>query len=256
MHRFSSRRALLILALASTLSASVLASGPPRTYAAISLIADGLRNVGYEASTGSLLASNPVEVVPVGFDVLELPALRAVTGAVMAADKAAKVMPLKITDPAVYSRQGALVSGDRASLPDDMLAPLKQSGVTHLVLVTRHRAEARMDTGTFKLGTGSVEGVGFYLDRVTPIQAIGQSEVTTGYLAPYVYLRVALIDLQTLKVVNSQVSAVGKAITAAGKRVGADPWTILGDAEKIETLKGMIQSQLTSAIGKLLASPT
>ena len=256
MPRFNSRRVLLATALACSLAGSVHAADPPRTYAAISLIADGLRNVGHEGTTGSLLAANPVEVVPMNFDVLELPALRAVLGAVMAADSKAKVMPLKITDAAVYARQGNLVSGDRAALPDDMLAPLRQSGVTHLVLVTRHRAEARMDTGMLQLGTGNVEGVGFYLDRETRLKGIGRSELTTGYLAPFVYLRVALIDLSTLKVINSQVSTAGKVITAADKNVGADPWAILSDPEKIETLKGMIQRQIAGAVSKLLGSPT
>ena len=256
MPYFQSRRAVFTLAFAATLAMPVVANEPVRTYAAISLIADGLRHVGHEASTGSLLSTNPVEVVPLGFDVLELPALRAVLGAVMASDTKGKVMPLKITDAAVYKRQAVMVSGDKASLPDDMLAPLKQAGVTHLVLVTRHRAEARMDAGTAKLGTGWVEGVGFYLDRETPIKAIGQSELTTGYIAPFVYLRVALIDMQSLKVVSTQVSTAGRVITASNRNVGADPWTILSDAEKIETLKSMIQGQIADAVSKLLASPT
>ena len=250
------RRAVLALVLGASLAPPALANEAPRTYAAISLIADGLRAVGHEATTGSLLANNPVDITPLGFEVLELPALRAVLGAVMAADKTAKVMPLKITDASVYARQGAFVTGDRAALPGELLEPLRQSAITHMVLVTRHRAEARLSTGVVTLGSGSVEGVGYYLDRDTSLRGIGRSEQTTGYLAPYVYLQAALIDLKTLKVVRTEISTVGKVITASGKNVGADPWNILGDAEKIETLKGMIQTQVTRAVSKLLASPT
>lgn len=247
------RRALLVLVASNALAMPALATEAPRTYAAMSLIADGLRSVGHEGTTGSLLAVNPKEVTPLDFDVLELPALRAVLGAVMAADTKAKVMPLKITDAAVYARQGDFIDGDRAALPGNLLDPMRQSGVTHLVLVTRHRAAARMNTGILTLGSGSVEGVGFYLDREYQLRMLERSELTTGYLAPFVYVRAVLIDLKTLRVVNSQVSTVGRVFTASGKTVGADPWLILSDAEKIQKLREMIQQQVTAVVTKLLA---
>jgi len=246
---------MLALAAVSGLTVPAWATEAPRTYAAMSLIADGLRNVGHEGTTGSLLANNPRVMSPLDFDVLELPALRAVLGAVMAADKNAKVMPLKITDAAVYARQGDFIDGGRAVLPGELLEPLRQSAITHLVLVTRHRAEARMDSGVLTLGSGTVEGVGFYLDREYQLRQQERSEVTTGYLAPFVYLKASLIDLKTLRVVNTQVSTYGRVWTASGKDVGADPWTILGDAEKIRVLREMIQKQVTSAVTKLLAGP-
>lgn len=246
------RRAMLALAAGTALALPVWATEAPRTYAAMSLIADGLRNVGHEATTGSLLANNPRAMSPLAFDVLELPALRAVLGAVMAADAKAKVMPLKITDTAVYEQQNAYIAGDRAKLPGEILEPLRQSGVTHLVLVTRHRAEARMDSGVLTLGSGTVEGVGFYLDREYRLRQLERSEVTTGYVAPFVYLKASLIDLKTLRVVNTQISTYGRVFTASGKAVGADPWMILSDAQKIQILREMIQQQVTSAVTKLL----
>jgi hypothetical protein len=249
------RRALLALALGAGLASPAWAADPPRTYAALSLIADSLRAVGHEATTGSLLANNPRVSVPLEFDVLELPALRAVIGAVMAADSRAKVMPLKITDVATYERQGSFISGDQANLPANILDPLRQSGVTHLVLVTRHRAEARMNSGVLTLGSGTVEGVGFYIDREYTLRQLERSEVTTGYLAPFVYVRAALIDLKTLRVVSSQISTIGRVHTASGKAVGADPWEILSDVEKINVLREMIQRQVTGAVTKLLVAP-
>ena len=253
MSFFVGRRALFALISWFVVGAPVWATEPPRTYAAISLIADSLRTVGHEATTGSLLANNPVELTPLGFEVLELPALRAVLGAVMTADRNAKVMPLKITDAAVYARQADFIAGSRAALPTELLEPLKQSGVSHLVLITRHRAAAQMNTGTMVLGSGTVEGVGFYIDREYRLRRQERSEITTGYLAPYVYVRAALIDLKTLKVLNSEISSVGTVHTASGSKVGADPWQILGDGEKIETLKDMIQRQLNLTVSKLLA---
>lgn len=252
MITFHTRRAMLTLAVGTVLAVPVRASEAPRTYAALSLIADGLRNVGQEATTGSLIANNPRATSPLAFDVLELPALRAVLGAVMAADAKAKVMPLKITDTAVYEQQNTYIEADRAKLPSEILEPLRQGGVTHLVLLTRHRAAARMDSDMGMLGSGTVEGVGFYLDREYQLRQRQRSEITTGYLAPFVYLKASLIDLKTLRVVNTQISTYGRVFTASGKAVGADPWMILSDAEKIQRLREMIQQQVTSAVTKLL----
>jgi hypothetical protein len=251
-----SRRLLLLSGLAALVwHADVLAQDSPRSIAIVSLLCDSIRVVGQEPTTGSRVNRNPVESIAVTFDALELPALRAATAAVLKADASAKVAPLKITDAAVYAAQSNMVAGAKADLPAAILNPLKEAKITHLVLITRYRDEARMDTGRQVLGSGKVEGVGYYLDRETQIRLLSDGAVSVGFLAPFVYARVSLVDLATLQVIRSQVTTVGQAITAAATKTGGDPWDILDNAGKVDRLRKMLERQIEETVTLLFKTP-
>lgn len=223
-----------------------------RSIAVVSLIADGLRVVGQEATTGTLASRNPTEVTALNFDSLELPALKASMNAVLATDAQAKVLPMKIVDPAIYAAQGSFLNNNRAVLPKAILEPLLKANISHLLLVTRQRADARLDTGLTTFGAGKLEGVGYYLDSETKLRQQGSAEMTVGYLAPYVYARVSLIDLKTLTIERSLTTASGWVYTATNTGTGGDPWQIFSDAKKIEVLRTMIEKQLTELVSKVV----
>jgi len=245
---------IVLLGLIVLLRPAAAAEDSGRVYAVVTLIGDALRIVGDEPTTGTKIGRNAVEVVPLTFDVLEVAALKAATDAVLQADASARAAPLKITDPAIYAKQDEFFDGTRATLPEGILKPLRGSPVTHLLLVTRYRADARMDTGLLRLGNGKVEGVGYYLDREFRLRLIGTNEVTVGYLAPYVYMRVSVIDLATSTVEHTQISTTGKVLTASGTGT-ADPWTILDSAGKIMALRNMINEQLEATVPRVVRRP-
>jgi hypothetical protein len=125
--------------------------------------------------------------------------------------------------------------------------------MTHLVLVQKLRADARMNTGRGSLGTGKLEGVGFYVDRITRLQLERTSEVTVGYLAPYLYARILLVDLGAMRVVAKREVTRGDVVTASQTGAGgADPWTWLDAKGKLQAIASMIERDVGEAISAIV----
>jgi hypothetical protein len=234
-------------------SASAAEGDKPRVVAIVSLIGDQMRVVGDQATTGSRVSRSAPESVALPFDVLELSSLKAATQALLRVDATATAAPLKITDAAIYNAQAEFLSGDRAALPAAIVDPLKSTAVTHLLLISRHRDDVRMDTGRQQLGSGKIEGVGYYVDRETKLFRVGTGDVDVGYLAPYVYIRVSLIELATKKVLASRVSTQGKVITATSANARGDPWGFLDSAGKLKRLQDMVASEVEIQVESVLA---
>jgi hypothetical protein len=224
----------------------------PRAFAAISLVADELRIVGQQGTTGTALNQNEVVKIALNFDLIEAHALRAVTEAILKADASATVAPVKLTDARYYASQSTFVQGERAALPDDLLRTLRNGRVSHLVLLNKHRADARMNSGLQTFGSGRVEGLGYYVDHEARIREVGRAEVASGFLSPYVYVRLSVIDVASLAVLDSRTVVATQVLTAIGTKAGRDPWEVLDATQKIETLKQMIHNEVQDLVPKVL----
>jgi hypothetical protein len=125
-----------------------------------------------------------------------------------------------------------------------------------VILVQKLRADARMNTGRVSLGSGRLEGVGFYVDRITRLQLLGTSESDVGYLAPFLYARVSLVDLAGQRVVGRRDITRGDVVTAMHTRAaGADPWDWLDARGKLAAISSMIESDIAEAVAALVKLP-
>lgn len=240
------------------LAAAMLAAGSAlgsdgRVIGIVSLVADELMVTGFESTTGSRLNANPDERIELRDDGLERSVLRTALRAVNES-RAGRPVPLMINDGALYRGQDRLLSGDTARIPESLLATLRGQKATHLLLVTKHRAEARMKTGTQQLGSGRVEGLGFYIDRVTPLRDLDTGHSSVGYLAPHVFVRLSLIDLADGKVLRSRTVTASTVLFARNSDRGADPWNLLDSAGKVKAIDEMIARDCSPALRELLAS--
>jgi hypothetical protein len=242
---------LALLALLLGSGASVWAS-TPRVYGIVSLVGDQLTVTGFETTTGSALAQNQIETIPLDTDELEKAVLRAGLRAVNES-KLGKAVPLLINDGALYRGQAALVSGERVTLPASLLQTLQAQGATHLLLATKHRAEAQMKARDVTLGTGRVEGLGFYVDRVTYLRTEGTGSSAPGYLAPHAYMRYSLIELSTNKLLASRTLTASTVIGVTGSGGGADPWQLLDSAGKVKALSELIAKDSAPVLRELMA---
>lgn len=246
------RRTLLALAATAGLLGPAQAHDG-RVVAIVSLVADHLTVTGFESTTGSKLNMNPQERIELRDDGLERSMLRAAMKAV-AESKAGRALPLLTDDGRLYEAQDRIVSGDTARVPDSLLQTLKAQKATHLLLATKHRAEASLKTDMKQVGSGRVEGMGFYVDRVTEITDVKTGHRSVGYIAPYVYVRLSLIDLADGKVQGSRTVTASEVIKATDKDRGADPWTLLDSAAKIKAIDTLIARECVPALRELLAS--
>jgi hypothetical protein len=240
------------MALVSLQAVGQTRIGGERVYGVVSLVADHLTVTGFESTTGTHIAANPTERIPLQSDSLERSVLRAAHKALTEAG-AGRVVPLLIGDGNLYEQQGRLVSGGRAVLPSSLSQTLQTQQATHLVLVTKHRADARMKTGVETLGSGRVEGLGFYVDRVTPRRSVGSGDRTVGYIAPHAYLRVWLIDLSGGRVVGQRDVLESEVVTPREDQGGADPWKWMDNEAKMKALDALIGTGVSRAVRELAA---
>jgi hypothetical protein len=245
----------LFLGLAGTMWVGTTMAQPSsdRVVAIVSLVADKLTVTGFESTTGTNLNVNPTESLPLTGDALERAVLRTAMSAVNNT-KAGRAVPLLVNDAQLYAIQDQVINGETARVPDSLLQTLVAQKATHLVLVTKHRAVANMKTGVVQLGSGRVEGLGFYIDRIRELHTLGTGHRSVGYLAPHVFVRVSLIDLPQSKVIATRTVTASTVVTSNDKTTGADPWDLLDSAAKMKAIEALIVSDCKPAIEALFAS--
>ena len=141
------------------------------------------------------------------------------------------------------------------TIPDAIRTALQNEKATHLILITKHRDEAQFQFANASDGTGMLEGLGFYLDGATDTYSGATGDAGRGYIAPYVYAKVTLIDVQTSKVIKKQTIKASMAISSARAQENlASPWAALSSAEKVSAINRLIQREIARVVPKLLTA--
>ena len=242
---------LLSISLAALLLATGARAAPP-SYAAISLVGDKLDIVTYQPQVGSQLDRNTHMALTMSQDELDTAALRAINRSLRAAAPGAQIALLAASTPESFANQSEIFSGSHVRLPAEIDAAVRREGATMLVLVTKHHGDARFKVADGYIGTGKLDGLGFYVDTVLESHDVDTGANSTGYLAPFVYIDVTLIDLATLTVVRRDTIMDAQLIGAAGNAKGVHPWDTLTSAEKVETLKSRLTATLQRVVPSLV----
>jgi hypothetical protein len=243
------------LALSLSAAGNACADNESRVYAVVSLVGDQISVVTHQEATGSSLDKNVHVSIPVTGGVFDKTALLAADEALKRHDPSARVTLLAASTADLFEHQDRFFEGNRVALPKEIDAAAKTAGATLLVLVTKHRAEASLQAQSEKLGSGKLEGLGFYVDREKVLRRSDSGERGKGFLAPFVYIKVSLVDLATSTVVREQVVTVAMALSAARAKESGDPWDVLGPADKIEILRKMLQKELPRVVSEIVARP-
>ena len=82
-----------------------------------------------------------------------------------------------------------------------------------------------------------VAGPGYYVDRDLWISRSDTGERAQGFLAPFVYIRVSLIDLATSAILRHELITESLVLSAARSKQGDDPWGVLSAEEKVAQLR-------------------
>jgi len=242
-----------MLAAVAMLVAATAVAGE-RTYAAMSLVGDGLLVVRHRGTTGTSLEGNLREFLSVPDPTLDRAALLAVDEAVRRADPSARVVLLGGRDPAAIEAQSRTLGSDGAAqaIVDALLPRLPKTGATHLILATKKRQEARFDLADGHFGSGQVEGLGFYVDSTLLTHQQGEGGYAVGLLAPFAYLDVVEVDMATGKVVAERPVKVSRTYSER-KSATLDPWDALSSNEKMRVLGELVRSGTARAVESLLA---
>ncbi len=248
--------AALIIAFCSLL---VFAAGPAqaddrvvaRRYAVLSLIGDTMNVVTYQPAVAGNTDRNRREAYPIPGGVFDRAALLAADEALRRQDPHADVI-LLAASPSLYADAEKLADGSRLVLPADLVGVLKARAATHLVLIRKHRANARLQAAGTLLGSGKLEGVGFYIDREQVMTRSDTGQRGEGFLGPYVYIRLALFDLATGAMVREEPVTGSTTVAASRSASDGDPWTALPDDQKVNVLRGLVAREVGLALPRLV----
>lgn len=234
------------------LAGSALANPPGPSYAVLSLVGDKLDIVTYQPQVGSQLDSNSHLPLVMSQDELDTVALRAVNRALKSTAPGASVALLAASTPDSFANQGSMFSGNHVTLPAEIDAAVHREGATMLVLVTKHHGEARLKVADGYIGSGKLEGLGFYVDTDKHMKVRETGERSVGFLAPFVYVDAWMVDVATGTVTRHVTIMSGRAIPTSNNREGVSAWDALSTQEKVATLKDMLAEELAAAIPTLV----
>lgn len=241
-------------ASAQTAAASASASAPARTYAIVSLIGDQFSVVSRRPDVGTRLDPNERANFPVPDAVFDRIAATAVEKGLNDVRPATPVLKASIRDPRLFALQEKLFtesdeSHDMRVALHDLLA---KAGATHLVLVTKRRGDARFPVVTGTIGGGGpISGLGFYLDNETTMYNVKSKKEGSGFLAPFTYVMVSLIDLPSMRVLKSKQALESLMWLPAEKDVDRS-WDALSAKEKVDALDLLIRRSVATGMTGML----
>ena len=257
MHTLNPLRRTLLIGSAALAASSLVraADGPDQRYAVLSIIGDKITLIGYRTPTGSNIDQNDRRIVPVQAPVLDNSTLLAVDDAIKRDRPKAVTTLLASRDPKLFALQDQSFDnpGDAAESVAAIKALLQQSKATRLILVSPYRAEARFQLLDQLIGSGKIAGLGFYVDRVTRISLTKTGETGTGYLAPYAYFAVSLIDVATMTTISRKLVTESLLVPTSAAKSATVPWDALTNEQKVEMLQSLIHQGLDRVIPELLA---
>lgn len=232
------------------------ADGESRTYAILSLIGDKISVVGHESTTGSNKDQNRHDTMTLSDRVLDNTAVVAVDNAIKRLDARATTVSLASSDPKLYELQDKLFEPQDQSLAllEAVKIMLQNQNATHLVLITKHRSDAKLRLAHEYRGSGKIEGVGFYLDATLPTRRSDTYARGAGFLAPFAYIKVMLVDANTMAVIRERNTDESTTLSTARAEGSLRPVDVLTGAQKVAVLQEMIAKAITRAMPDLLGA--
>lgn len=245
------RRALALVGAAALWP--TLARADAHGYAVLSLLADKFDVVNARPEVGSHVDRNRRQTFEDPAGAFDRYAAGAVERAIRSVDALAKVTMLTLpTTSRLYEQPDRIFDGKTIALPGTVVDALIAAKASRLVLLTKHRGETRVPLVDGATGTGTVRGLGFYVDTDLHITVRDTGESSYGVLAPFAYLRLSLVDVESGEVVRERLVRAMATYFPAGKPGVIHPWDVLSAEQKVDALKQLLERELERAVPPLL----
>ncbi|HUP98731.1 MAG TPA: hypothetical protein VM073_12345 [Usitatibacter sp.] len=245
----------ILVALFLALALPLGAAAQQRQYAILSLVGDELTIVLREMSTGTRIDKNTEVKVPLGTASLDRAMLLAVDDAVRRAEPTAKPILLAPRDPRLFdAAMRSLDAGGTAAVFEAVRPVLASSKATHLLLITKHRHRAMLRLRDGHVGSGYLTGLGFYVDHGSDTKgsSVGMADAERGFISPYTYFNVAVVDIASGRVLAEQYVVGSNAHGVTSGTIG-NAWRALTDQEKDAQITRLLQEEAARVVPKVLA---
>lgn len=258
------RRHLILSALCLAMGVPSLYAQPARqalptlrTVGVFSLLGDSVQvAAATDAPSDTRLertARDSLDFKGIGFDII---AMRAARDSIQRAQPAAKVLAFRSPQALSVAEQRAVADGAaKAELPAWMVKTINDNGLSHLLLITRSRGAIEASTSNgFTIGRGSVDGIGFFIDTLYTIKNQTTGALSTGLLAPYLQVRLTVMDAVDGEVVAAYDVKDAFVYGARESQIAADPWNFMTSAEKVGTLRQLVEDGVARGMGQLMGA--
>lgn len=244
-------RSILVAAVLLSLSLAGHAAG--RTYAILSLVGDRLLIVSHQPTVGTRQDSNLRQYFDLATPDLDNVAVASVDTVVKRVQPDARTVLLAVREPqALRAQEKALETDGSVGQVLEALAPaLAGTGASHLILVTKERHETMIPLLHGHTGSGYLEGMGFYIDRTRRLRNSETGERYVGYLAPFAYFRVSVVDLASMRVEKDD--RVFASFTR-GNTESLHPWDAMSAQQKVAALQSVLRREIARVTPPLLAA--
>jgi hypothetical protein len=243
----------LVLLLSALLACSAFAQAAPSAapkIAVTSLVADTLTISAYRERTGTNVG-NTASVLKMPGPLLDLAVLKAAQDAIGKAVPGASIAALRVPATGSNADPAVLLAADKAAPGNALLEALREQGFTQLVAATKYRSRNVVRLRDSVIGTGLLEGLGFYLDPTIRVQRADSVERADGIIAPFLYIQLRLLDLATLEVQAVQTITANAVASTAQNAAGVDTWGAMTAEEKIGALDALIKRHVGEAAAAL-----
>ena len=180
----------------------------------------------------------------------------AVGGAVLASQAQTELRHFRAPIEVDVSDQVSIgvAAGWRAELPTWVANEARDAALSHVLLVTSSVGAMEFKTGMSQVvGNNRVMGIGFMVSATGRFKDSQTGHVANGYLAPFVQLRLTLIDLAGPRVVHSASLSEGF-VVGPHTNEAPDPWLFLSRQEKAGALDGLLRRVIARGMQEVLAA--
>ena len=245
----------LVLALWCSAGARAQPSAAAPTYALLSLVGDEFTVVQRREETGSRLDQNVRRSYAVDDAVLDDVALAAAERVVKRLKPVSAVLRFSIRDRRLFEAQDKLFidSNDTRGLREALGKLAREHQATRLVVVTKWRDDARFQLQTSTTGAGKISGLGFYVEPFERFRRSDNGEAANGFLGPYAYVNVTLVDVASMAPVRSVQARESQMDLPTHSSGAITSWNALTPERKVEALERVLRRAVETATAAAIA---
>lgn len=228
---------------------------PMRSIAVLSLAGNSLALHVERHQVGSRTENAPVEVRPMEDPVFDQVAIIAARTSLLRMLPNAKLNLMTTQDKGLYSAQNDMFEHPEQH-PEDreyLKTLLKEQGVSHAIVISKFRSVAAIKLVDATVGTGALEGLGFYVDDMIQTLNRGDNTSSRGLVAPFAYVRVRLVEADSLKVVGQGTAKQSFVIARpSADSSGMDTFNKMTGADKIKNVRTALECAMDAVLPSVL----
>lgn len=123
--------------------------------------------------------------------------------------------------------------------------------VTHAIIIAKMQYDGVPALQKAYIGSGTLEGVGFFVGREPPPAGMDANSGGPGFLAPFAYFELTTVDLGTGRVLRREKGLASTMISAARTDTG-NPWDTLTGQQKVNTLVDLVRTEINNILPQAL----